>query len=184
MADEIGTTTLAELRVLLEVPWWQQPDVLLNLLGLVLGTAGLYFSVRAFAEARKAASAATAAGQAVKIYTVGVELTEARHSLGKLHKTIHYEEARGLLQEINARVRRAIVPLDKIDDLQARVKQLRAMLDAAEQQLQAVKPPDFGKESDAPFSVYTALEAGFTTINNLVADLLGAIDQRSQNPGA
>jgi len=125
---------------------------------LVLGAAGLYFSIRAFVEARGAKRAATEAGRTVKLQTITIELTEIAQKLDRIQPEIPFNEARDLLSEISRRLRRAISPFAKEVELSEAIEAARQALQAAQKSLKAVRPADPTKEAEAPNAVYYAIE--------------------------
>lgn len=168
--------TLNTILEILRRPFWQQGSFWISLL---IGLAGVLFSVLAFAEARKAKRAATAAGRTVKLQTITVELTEIAQKLDRMQPDIHFNEARDLLAEISRRLRRATSPFAGEAALSQAIGLSRQALQAAQNSLKQVRPADPGREGEAPYAVYYAIEDDFATINNCVADLLGLFEKQS-----
>jgi hypothetical protein len=146
---------------------------------LALGGAGLYFSIRAFVEARGAKQAATEAGRTVKLQTITIELTEIAQKLDRIQPDVPFNEARDLLSEISRRLRRAVSPFAKESELSAAIDAVLQSLQAAQKSLKSVRPTDPAKEAEAPRAVYYAIEDDFATINNCVADLLGLFEKQT-----
>lgn len=156
--------------------FWQKGDFWIN---LVIGIAGLVFSILAFSEARKAKRAATEAGRTVKIQTVTIDLTEIAQKLDRLNPKISYTDARDLLTEISRKLRRIVSPFGDDPKLATAIGQLKETLDAAKAALDSVRPADIDSESSAPNAVYNAVEGFFADISNLVADLLGLFEKEN-----
>lgn len=165
---------------LLKQPFWERADFWI---GVVLGLAGVAFSVLAFVEARKAKRAATDAGRTVKIQTITLELSDIGQKLDKLHPDILFSEARDLLGEISRRLRRLTSPFAQETELKGAIEVLRQALDAAQDSLKAVRPTDPSKEAEVPNAVYFAIESDFAAISNFVADLLGLFERQTLNIG-
>lgn len=164
----------------LNAPFWYSVSFWIS---TVIGLLALFFSILAFVEARKAKRAATEAGRTVKIQTITIELTEVSQRLDRLETEIPFNEARDLLNEISRRLRRIISPFQNDIDLQETITALRQALDSAKKSLNDVRPTDVGQEQKAPHAVYNAIEAYFSTINSLVADLLGLFEKKTINLG-
>jgi hypothetical protein len=162
--------------------FWTKGDFLLatflGILGAVISGFGLYFSVKAFKEARAAKHAATEAGKTVKIQTVTIELSDILPKLDKLQPDVHFNEARDLLNEISRRLRRIISPFETDEGLSAKITLLRETLDKAKASLNNVRPTDTSKE-EVPGTVYYAIEGEFVAISNSVADLLGLFEKKT-----
>jgi hypothetical protein len=181
-----GTNDLQRMSALLdsiqkavEIPFWQHFDFWI---ALILGVAGLYFSILAFIEARKAKHAATEAGKTVKIQTITIELSDILPKLDKLQPEINFNEARDLLNEITRRLRRVVSPFEKDAALCDKISALREALDKTKESLNKVRPTDPTKD-EIPRTVYYAVESDFATINNAVADLLGLFEKKTINFG-
>ena len=159
---------------LLSTPFWNTFDFWIY---LAIGIGSLFFSIRAFLEARSAKRAAIDAGRIVKIGTITIELTEISQKLDKLQPEIHFNEARDLLTESSRRLRRLIAPFQKESDLKDNIDELKAALDAAKDSLNSVRPSN--REREAPYVVYHGVEGDFATINNIVADLLGLFEKKT-----
>lgn len=179
MPSDIQTTLNAMMEAI-QRPFWRQPGFWLS---TVIGVVGVYFSIRAWLEASEAKKAATAAGRAVKLQSVAVELTEIMQKLDRLRPETRFSEARDLLAETSRRLRRATSPFAKETALSEPIEASRQALNGAQESLKRVRPADPAKEDETPFAVYYALEDDFTNINNCVADLLGSFDKQSLNFG-
>lgn len=149
----------------------------------IIGLGSLFFSFKAFLEARRAKRAATEAGKTVKIQSITIELTEISQKLDRLRLDIPFDEARDLLTEISRRIRRVISPFQKDPDLCETITALKDTLSNAKNSLNSVRPSDPSKEIEVPHAVYYAIEGDFAAINNAVADLLGLFEKKTINFG-
>ena len=149
--------------------------------GTVLAAFGLYFSIRAFTEARMAKQAAKKAGEAVKIQNISEELSNILHLLDRLDPNIHFNEARDKLDALTRSVRKATSPYLNDQDLQSTIATLRETLSRAKTALENVKPASPDDEAKAPYAVYNAIQSDFAEINGLIADLLGLFQNRTMN---
>ena len=102
---------------------------------LVIGIVGLFYSVLAFNEARKAKTAAKEAGRTVKIQTITIELTEISQRLDKLGMDIQFNEARDLINEVTRKLRRLVSPFREEKEFSATVTALIEALDSAKKHL-------------------------------------------------
>ena len=98
----------------MEQPFYTTPEFWI---ASIIGIASVYFSVKAFKEAREAKKAAFEAGKTVKIQTITIELTEIAQRLDKLDFELNFSEARDLLNEVSRRIRRLIAPFQDTDYL-------------------------------------------------------------------
>jgi hypothetical protein len=171
----IDASTLNRILETVAEPFWHRTDFWI---GAVIGIAGLVFSVKAFLEARKAATAAREAGRTVKIQTTTVDLTEFAQRLGKIQPRIRFVDARDLLDEVNRRLRRAIAPFAGDPVLKNAIEVLKKALQAASEALAAVRPTDAAKESEAPDAVYNGVEGHFRAISDALADLVGLFEKK------
>lgn len=117
------------------------PDFWLN---LVLGVAGVGFSILAYFEAKAAKHAASEAGKTVKIQTITIELSEIAQRLDKLDFDLSFSEARDLLNEVSRRLRRLIAPFQSNQDLAQQAASLKTVLDDAKAALEALHPAGTG----------------------------------------
>jgi len=161
---------------LLQYPFWKRAEFWI---AMIVGLAGVSFSLLAFLEARRAKRAATEAGRTVKLQTITIELTEIAQKLDRIQPEIRFNEARDLLAEISRRLRRVISPFANDEELSASITAARDALLAAQNSLKSVRPADPAKEGDVPHAVYYAVEGDFATINNFVADLLGLFEKKT-----
>ncbi len=179
MQDTLNAA-LSRLADAITRPYWQHAEFLV---GALISAFGVYFSVRAFTEARKAKKAATDAGKIVRMQTVTVELAEVSEKLDRVPSDISFDDARDLLAEISRRLRRFTAPYRKEVDYAGTITELKDALAEAKDALDAVRPTDSQGESVAPRAVYNAMESHFSGINNIVADLLGLFEKRSTDRG-
>lgn len=163
---------VSELTNAINIPFWHTPHFWI---GTGLTLLGLLFSLLAFIEARKAKRAALEAGRTVKIQQTTIELTEVSQGLDRLTVAIHFDEARDMLNDLTRRLRRTISPFQNDPELKLTIGNLKEALNSANDSLKKVKPADPQQENLAPHAVYYAIEADFSTISGLIADLLGLL---------
>ncbi|BCV50608.1 hypothetical protein [Shewanella algae] len=144
----------------------------------VIGTASVYFSVKAFNEAREAKTAAFEAGKTVKIQTITIELTEIAQRLDKLDFNLSFSEARDLLNEISRRLRRLIAPFQDTTDLSVPCLNLKNALDSAKDALEEVRPQN-PEDELPPNTIYFATQGHFSNISGLVAEIMGLFEKRT-----
>ncbi len=173
-------TVADQILQMLQTPFWKHLDFWTATL---IGVAGLVFSILAFLEARKAKTAATAAGRTVKLQTVIIELMEVSQGLFEIKQDILFVEARHSLSVISSKVRRAATPFAADPKLSAAIKSTIESIDAAEQSLQAVCPSDPAKEQEAPYATYNAIQAHFFTISDNVYALIGLFEKETLDFG-
>src|SRR2546427_3351553 len=176
------TNTLRLLVDNVQKPYWGKAEfwaaALIGILGVIVSAIGLYYSVKAFKEAREAKHAATEAGKTVKIQTITIELTEILQKLDKLQPQIQFSDARDLLTEISRRLRRLTSPFQKDPELLDTINALRAALTSASNSLNSVQPSDPNDAAEAPLAVYNATQGAFASISNTTADLLGLCEKK------
>jgi hypothetical protein len=146
---------------------------------LVVGIAGLVFSILAFVEARRAKRAATEAGRTVRLQSITIELTEIAQKLDFLHPEITFDDARALLQGTSRRLRRMVSPFAKDSHLSGAISAALQALEGAQKSLKTVRPTDALSEKSAPNSVYYAIESDFSVLNDSIADLLGLFENET-----
>jgi hypothetical protein len=151
-------------------------------IGNLIGVLGLWFSIKAFIEAKGARRAAIEAGRTVKIQTITIELIEIAQRLDKLDPDLEFTAARDLLNEVNRRIRRLIAPFQAIDKYVAPCLSLKKALDVAKEALEGVRPST--TEGDlAPNSIYYGMQGHFASISGLVAEILGLFEAATiENP--
>ncbi len=159
----------------LKAPFYAMPEFWIN---TVIGLAGVFFSLMAFSEAKKAKNAAAEAGRTVKIQTITIELSEIAQRLDKLDFELTFAEARDLLNEVSRRLRRLIAPFQSNQDLAGSCNNLKEALDNAKLALDKVHPQD-GSTEVPPNSVYFATQGHFSNINGLVAEIMGLFEKRT-----
>lgn len=162
------------------IPFWDRTDFWIS---TGIGLFGLYFSIRAFHEAKRAKKAAVEAGRTVKIQTVAIELSEVSQKLDAIEPDISFSEARNLLAEISRKLRRVTSPFADDLLLSEAISSLRDAMDAAQVSLKAVRPASEQGESEASSSVYYGIENDFSNINNLIADLIGLLEKNTISLG-
>lgn len=144
----------------------------------IIGIASVFFSVKAFVEAREAKKAAFEAGKTVKIQTITIELTEIAQRLDKLDFDLSFSEARDLLNEVSRRLRRLIAPFQDTDDLSEPCLNLKSALEDAKEALEEVRPQS--PEDDLPpNTIYFATQGHFSNISSLVAEIMGLFEKRT-----
>lgn len=144
----------------------------------IIGLGGIFFSILSFIQAKKAKEAAENATKTVKLQTVTIELTEIIQKLEKLSQDINFSNARDLLNETSRKVRRLISPFKEDSEYSEKINQLYEHLEICQNALSSVRPDG---EEIVPFTIFNALEGNFSTLNGLLADLLGLIEKRTIN---
>ena len=148
---------------------------------IAVGLAGLFFSLMAFREARRAREAAREAGRTVKVQTVAIELGEISQRLDRIETSISFAEARDMISEVTRRVRRIVSPFAEDKDLKQPIANLKDALEAAKAALSGVRPTE-GRD-DIPQAVYFAIEGYFANVNNIIADLLCLLEKQTISEG-
>jgi len=147
--------------------------------GSVIGCISIFFSVKAFHEARDAKKAAYEAGKTVKIQTITIELTEIAQRLDKLDFELNFSEARDLLNEISRRLRRLIAPFQANEDMLEQCTNLKTALDEAKLALEEVRPQESSDQDIPTNSIYFATQGHFSNISSLVAEIMGLFEKRT-----
>jgi hypothetical protein len=180
-------STLAHVRELLEIPFWEHGDFWIS---SVIGLGGAFIAFLAYRqaeqakeEATKAKQAATEAGRTVKLQTMSIELTEVAQKLVAVVPGIRFNSAKDLFNETSRRSRRVMAPFADHAHLHDAIEAVRTALQAAQASLKQVRPADPTKESETPDAVYYGIEDNFATINNCVADLLGLVEKETTDFG-
>ncbi len=119
----------------------------------------------------------------MKIQSDAIILKEISQDLDKLVPRIKFGTARKLLTEITRRLKRIIAPLRTDPALVKVIQPLEGALDLAKEALQSVKPTGPSEERNAPNAVYNAIEAPFSAIDDLVAQLCGLLDKKAMHFG-
>jgi len=148
-------------------------------LSLAIGSFGLLFAILAWTEAKKAKTAATAAGRTVKLQTVTIELSEIGQKLDRVQPGIRFNEARDLLADTSRRVHRATSPFSKEPKLSEAIEAAKQAVQAAQNSLKSVRPTEPGKEAEAPDAVYYGIETDCSAISSCVADLIGLFEKQA-----
>lgn len=172
MRSDISNISLQLER--LSRPFWESGEFWISCL---FGAAGLIFSFLAYREARRAKRAAIDAGRNVKIQSIAIELSEVSQRLDSIEPTISYTEARNLLAEISRKLRRVTSPFADDVRLSSAISLLRDALEAAQESLKSVRPAFISGEEQPPEVVYYGIENDFSSINNLIADLIGLLEK-------
>jgi hypothetical protein len=146
---------------------------------LIIGLAGLLFSILAWIEAKKAKKAATAAGRTVKVQTVTIELSEICQKLDRVQPGIRFNEARDLLSDTSRRVHRVTAPFSKEPNLSEAITTAKVAVQDALISLKSVRPTEPGQESETPNAVYYGIEAYCSAISSSVAEVLGLFEKQA-----
>jgi len=151
------------------------------LVTVLIGIAGLIFSIKAFHEARSAKRAALAAGRGVKLQTIVIELTEITQELDGIYQELEYSDARELLTDASRRIRRQLAPIQNDSDVVNVIADLFTMLDNARVGLTQVRPsPASAVITPAPAgSVFNAMDGHFSGISAKLAELTGLLEKRT-----
>jgi hypothetical protein len=170
---------IKELADLLAVPFYRDPAFWI---GTVIGLLGLWFSIWAYIEAKRAKLAAKDAGRIVKIQTITIELTEIAQRLDKLDFDLEFTTARDLLNEVTRRLRRLIAPFQSNEKYAECCQALKKSLDDAKLALDESRPS--GPESErAPNTIYYGIQGHFATISSGVAEITGLFEAETiENP--
>jgi len=160
----------------MEQPFYTTPEFWI---ASIIGIASVYFSVKAFKEAREAKKAAFEAGKTVKIQTITIELTEIAQRLDKLDFELNFSEARDLLNEVSRRIRRLIAPFQDTDYLSQPCATLKEALEQAKAALNEVRPQDSEDQELPPNTIYFATQGHFSNISSLVAEIMGLFEKRT-----
>lgn len=148
-------------------------------IGLVVGAAGLVFSVMAWIEAKRAKRAAMAAGRTVKLQTIAIELSEIVQKLSKVQPGIRFAEARDLIVEVGSRVHRSTSPFLKEPILSEAIENAKKAVQSARLSLNSVRPSGMTAEAEAPDSVYNGIEADCSQISDVISDLIGLFEKQT-----
>lgn len=146
---------------------------------LGIGITGLILSWLAFQEASKAKKAATEAGQVVKIQSVVIDLTELGQKINRLDPQIKFNNARDLLTDTSTKIRRIVSAFNGDDALSETINRLLLALDSAQKALNAVRPVNVDSEASVPQAVFYGIQEEFSSISNLVAELLGLFEGKN-----
>lgn len=180
-------TNLTTVLEFVKPAFWVRGDfwinVILAIIGIVIGGFGIFYARKAFVEAEQAKDAANAAGRTVKCLTVAIELTELLPKLGTPPYTILYEDARNLLSDTTQRLHRILAPFENDSEVKDRIGKLWRLLEETRLALDQVRPHDQAAELQAPQAVYNATERHFANINDLVSDLVGLFEQKTTKFG-
>lgn len=146
-------------------------------IGTIIGLVGLFFSFKAFIEARQAKKAAFEMGKIVKIQTITIELSEIVQGIDKLDSKMSFSDARNLLSEISRKIRRLIAPFQDSVKFSTVSCSLKKALDDAKSALDNLTP-EYDVDNELPSnSVYFALQGHFSNIGNLVAEMMGLCEK-------
>lgn len=158
---------------IVNAPFWHRGEFWI---GTILGALGLTFSVLAFIQAKRAATAAHAAARSVKIQTVTMELQEVSQRLSGIAFDIGFVSARLLLTEASSRIRRHTAPFRNDARFREAIAELRGALPTAWNALNGVRPTDPSKESAAANTVFNAIDSSFSQLVELISELLGLME--------
>ncbi|OOG55161.1 hypothetical protein B0E47_10210 [Rhodanobacter sp. B05] len=114
---------------------------------------------------------------------MAIELSEVSQKIDAIEPDISYGDARNLLAEISRKLRRVTSPFESDAKLKAAIAALRDAIETTRTSLKAVRPLKENGESQIESAVYYGIEADFSNINNLVADLQGLLEMYSINSG-
>ena len=148
------------------------------LVGIVISAFGVWFSLRAFREAREAKLAAREAGRTVKRQTIVVDLAEVTQRLDQIERDIDFLTARQRLNDASRRVHRLLAAYRDRQDYAQACSELFEALTRARQSLETVYPPKLeGRPEGTP--VYFAVESGFASVSDRIATIIGLFENRS-----
>jgi len=167
---------IAKLAEALGEPFYTLPEFWV---GSIIGVISIFFSVKAFLEAREAKKAASEAGRTVKIQTITIELTEIAQRLDKLDFELNFSEARDLLNEVSRRLRRLIAPFQANEDMLSQCDSLKTALDEAKLALEEVRPQHDASQDIPSNTIYFATQGHFSNISSLVAEIMGLFEKRT-----
>jgi len=179
--------TLQKISNTTQAPFWGKGDfwisTILGVLGIILGALGVYYSIKAFMEAKQAKIAAKAAGRLVKYQTTTYELIDLLKPLASPSMQITFSTARDILADTTHKLFRIISTFEHEADVAEKIESLRSALDKAQKSLDGVRPTGAGREGDAPYAVYNAIEGDFARISNIIGELQGLFEKKTVNLG-
>lgn len=152
-------------------------------IGFVVGLIGIFFSGKAFLEARSAKQAASEMAKTIKIQTITIELTEIAQRLDKLDFTLSFVEARDLLSEVSRKLRRLIAPFQGNGDVKMQCDNLKLSLDLARDELNQLRPQNGDLDEISANSIYFGMQGHFSNISNHVAEIMGLFEKRNIDQG-
>lgn len=176
----MNETDIAMMAEALSEPFYIRPEFWI---GSIIGIISIFFSVKAFLEARGAKKAASEAGITVKIQTITIELSEIAQRLDKLDFGLSFSEARDLLNEVSRRLRRLIAPFQANEDMVELCKSLKLALDDAKLALEKVRPLHETNLDVPANTIYFATQGHFSNISSLVAEIMGLFEKRTIEVG-
>ncbi len=179
--------TVQQIALESHVSFWAKGDFwiafVLGVVGIAVGIVGVYYSVKAFVEAKEAKIAAKAAGRLVKYQTTTYELIDLLKPLASPSMQITFSTARDTLADTTHKLFRIISTFEHEADIADKIAALRSALDNAQKSLDGVRPTGTSKEGDAPYAVYNAIEKDFSTISNMIGELQGLFEKKTVNLG-
>ncbi|RSH63881.1 hypothetical protein [Stutzerimonas stutzeri] len=167
---------LSNILQIAEQPFYERLDFWI---GLIVGLAGVVFSIMAFWQAKKAKEAAAAAAKTVKIQSLTIELTEIAQRLDKLDYDLDFQSARDLLNEVSRRLRRIIAPFNERDDIAQLKADLIAVIAEAKTALENVRPQSTDGQDALVNNIYFAMQGHFSSISDITADITGLFEKNS-----
>lgn len=186
-SDSIAIT---QIRNSLQVGFWEHPnfwiELLLALLGIIVGLLAYKEAKKAFREAGKAKDAATAAeeaaieaGNAVRIRDITFELTEITNSLSSLELKITHKQALDLYIEINRKVNRYLSPYKTDETYSEKIDEIFSCLDTFKQNIDDVRPFKNAEHTPPGNSIYYGIVGGVSTLSGKLAALTGLLDHKN-----
>lgn len=180
LSPEELDTLANKLSPLLVTTFWKTLDFWIF---IVIGSASVIASYKAFLEARKARTAAHEAGRTVKIQTITIELSELVQKLDTLDMEIEFSTARDFLNEINRRIRRLISPFQTDETYSEVIANIRTVLSNARSALAEAKPINNDGQEPITNSIYYAIESHFSELSGYIAELMGLFEKRTIETG-
>lgn len=175
-------TDLDQLVAALSTPFHADPGfwigLVVGVVGIVVSAVGLWFSLRAFREAREAKLAAREAGRTVKRQTIVVELTEVTQRLDQIERDIDFLTARQRLNDASRRVHRLLAAYRDHEGYTQACTELFNALTHARQQLETAYPEQPGSKPEGT-PVYFAVESGFASVSDRIATIIGLFENQS-----
>lgn len=145
---------------------------------VVISAIGVFFSFKAYKEAKSAKKASIDAGRTVKIQTIVIDIAELIQRISSFNEDLSYAEARNILTDITNRSHRLISPFERDQNYKHKISEIKDALTKAKIALNKVKPSPDGEGEEIKFhSVYYAIETPFSEVSKLLSELTGLFEK-------
>lgn len=148
-------------------------------ISIIIGLAGIFFSIRSFIEAKRAKEAAARAAQSVKRQSMVIEVLEISR-ICILEQNMGYVEASNNFNQITSRIKyiSGFYKDDPSNDLKQVLSDIESGLDKIRATLNDSNPVLMPQQTNIPNQIYYSIEPLFSSVVGNLGILKGLLENK------